>query len=409
MRFLRVSGLLREFKKQLATVALCLITVLSIAEADSTYRIGIILAFQTASTAEKIDAFNSAHDLHTARKIRLNDDAVNSLDFYLGALTALERSKESVEVFVYDNWNSDSVTTEILKHQELKTCDAIIGSVSSSSAKLVAEFCKQNKILNFQPFSPSKNLTANNPYHVKLAPTIDAHAEAMFLSVCDSFSGANVIIYTPNIDVSTSVAAHLDSLFKAYNTTAEIKFTVTLLNSKDMLVNEKKTTVREQLKSFKDNILFITAFEESFVNGNLRVLYPELKTDSIIVYGMPNWLNGDVLRLDYLNDFHTHITDAFNPDSPHAETFLFNHYYPETAGEDPTRFSYLGYDVTKFVLENFKQFGKNVHENLNGQHFTGAVYQFNIAPSLKGETLNYYENIKINVFSISDYQLRRVW
>lgn len=392
----------------LLTALCCLLSVTGFSQTDSTYRISLILAFQTQSTAEKLDAFTSAQDLTTARKVHLNEDAVNSLDFYLGALTALKRSKLAVEVLVYDNWNSDSVTTEILKNQELKKSDVIIGSVSSASAKLVAEYCKQNKIVNLQPFTPSKSLTTENPYHIKLAPTIDAHAEAMFHSICDSFLGANVIIYTPNSDKSTAVAAHFDTLFKAYNATDTSKFTVALLNSKDMLLNGKKTTVREQLNHSKANVLIITAFEESFVNGNLRVLYPELKTDSITVYGMPTWLNGDVLRFDYLNDFHTRITDAFNPDSPHAETFLFNHYYPEKAGEEPTRFSYLGYDVVDFVLENFKQFGKQFHQHLAGQHYTGAVYKFEIAENKKGDVLNYYENKNVSVFAIDNYLLRRV-
>lgn len=391
------------------SVAFCLLSVVSFAQTDSTYRIGLILGFQAAGTTEKLDAFENAQDQFTARKIRLNDDAVNSLDFYFGALTALQRSKVAVEVNVYDNWNSDSVTTEILKKEELKKCDAIIGSVSSASAKMVAEYCKANKIVNLQPFTPSKSLTAENPYHVKLAPTIDAHAEAMFHSICDSFAGANVIIYTPNSDKSTSIAAHFDTLFKNYNLTADTMFTVCLLNNKDMLVNGTKTTVREQLNHSRPNVLIVTAFEESFVNGNLRVLYPELKTDSIIVYGMPTWLNGDVLRLDYLNDFHTRITDAFNPDSPHAETFLFNHYYPEKAGEEPSRFSYLGYDVVNFALENFKQFGKKFQEHLAGQHYTGAVYKFDITPNMKGDTLNYYENKNVSVFAIDNYLLRRVW
>ena len=68
------------------------------------------------------------------------------------------------------------------------------------------------------------------------------------------------------------------------------KFTVALLNTKTMLVNGKKTTAAEQLKADKPNIFIITSFEESFVNGNLRVLNEKLKHDStVVVYGMPTW------------------------------------------------------------------------------------------------------------------------
>ena len=60
-------------------------------------------------------------------------------------------------------------------------------------------------------------------YYLKIAPTIDAHTDAMFNSIVDSFPGANVIIYTPEAEKSLSVAQRFDSLFLDYNKTAEQK------------------------------------------------------------------------------------------------------------------------------------------------------------------------------------------
>ena len=67
----------------------------------------------------------------------------------------------------------------------------------------------------------------------------------MFNSIVDSFPGSNIIIYTPNSEKSISIAAQFDSLFKDYNQTATRKFTVSLLNTKDMMLNGKKTTAKE--------------------------------------------------------------------------------------------------------------------------------------------------------------------
>lgn len=396
-----------------ASVVCCLSCVVSSAQTDSIFRIGLILPFQASSTVDRLEAYSNAHDLFTAHKIHLNEDAVTSLDFYQGVLEALSESKDSVkiELSIYDNWNSDSVTAEILKNPELKKLHVIIGSVSTSSAKLVADYCKQNKIVNIQPFTPSKSLTVENPYHLKLAPTIDAHADAMFNSIVDSFPAANIIIYTPDAEKSLSVAKRFDSLFRTYNKTAVQKFTVAFLNTKDMLLNGKKTTAVEQLKTDKQNILIITSFDESFVNGNLRLLHEQLAKDStIVVYGMPTWLNGDILRLDYVNDFNTRISDAFNPDSPHSETIVFNHFYTDNFGTEPSRYSYLGFDVMNFVFYNLKNYGNDFLNSIATQHYTGAVYKFDIAKNTKDKaTLNYYENRAVNVFMVENYLLKRVY
>lgn len=394
-------------------IVYCLLPTVSFAQTDSSYRIGLILPFQTSSTAEKLEAYSNAHDLFTAHKIHLNDDVVTSLDFYQGVLEAFNENHDSLKIVlsVYDNWNSDSVTQELLKMPELKKLDVIIGSVSTSSAKMVADFCKQNKIINVQPFSPSKSLTAENPYHLKLAPSIDAHIDAMFNSILDSFAGANIIIYTPNDERSLSIAKRFDSLLSDYNKTAEKKFTLALLNTKDMLLNGKKTTATEQLKSGKQNILIITSFDESFVNGNLRILHEQLSKDSTtVVYGMPTWLTGDILRLDYVNDFHSRISDSYNPDSPHSETFVFNHFYPENFGCEPSRYAYLGFDVMNFLFYNLSNYGKDFLDFVSTQHYSGVVYKFDIAKNLKNKTtLNYYENKEVSVFMVENYLLKRVY
>ncbi|HLP51541.1 MAG TPA: hypothetical protein VK154_11690 [Chitinophagales bacterium] len=395
------------------TVVCGLWSIASHAQADSTYRIGLILPFQTAGTAEKLEAYSNAHDFFTASRIRLDDDAITALDFYQGMLEALAESKDSfkIELSVYDNWNSDSVTTEILKKPELKKNNIIIGSVTTSSAKLVAEYCMANKIVNVQPFTPSKTLGIGNPYHLKIAPTIDAHADAMFNSLIDSFAGANVIIYTTDAERHLVIAKRFDSLLRDYNTTAEKKFTVALLNTKNMLLNGQKTTVTEQLKSGRQNVIIITSFDESFVNGNLRVLHDKLSHDStIVVYGLPTWLNGEVLRLDYVNDFHTRISDFYNENFAVVRPTPFTKLYADKFHTAPGRFAYLGFDVTNFLLYNLGEYGTGFPEFLATQHYTGAAYKFDIAKNMKDkETLNYYENTAVNVFMVDNYMLKRVW
>jgi hypothetical protein len=73
-----------------------------------------------------------------------------------------------------------------------------------------------------------------------------------------------------------------------------------------MMVDGKKTTAGEQLKTNKKNIWFIPSFDEAFLNGNFRILHSQLNAKNITVFGMPTWLNGDILRLDYVSTIFKH-------------------------------------------------------------------------------------------------------
>ena len=391
----------------------CCIAVSSFAQTDTTvYKIGLLLPFQSQNTDGKLDEILNAHDLYTANRIRFEDDALIALDFYQGLMQAATEDSDSVriELHVYDNWNTDSATSEILKKPELKKMDFIIGSVSSSSAKLVADFCKDNKIMNIQPFTPSKSLTSENPYHLKIAPTIDAHIDNLYQSILDSFPDANIIIYTPKNEKGMYLAERFDSLFNNYNTAAETKYHVVMINTTDMIANGKKVTLGELISPVKTNILIITSYDEPFVQSTLRSVYEKNTKDNLVVYGLPTWLGGDILRLDYINNLHTRVSDVFFADTAKAKTRYFIENFTNRYHADPSKYAYLGYDVLNFLFKSIKTYGKDFVPQLATQRYTGAGYKFDIAVNMKdANTINYYENNHVNVLKVEDYRLKRVW
>lgn len=405
--------IVRAFRNFLFTSILSLSALFSFSQTDTTlYKVGLLLPFQVQNTDNKLDEILNAHDLYTANRIRVEDDALIALDFYQGLMQSLHEDSDSVriELHVYDNWNSDSATSEILKKPELKTMDFIIGSVSTTTAKLVADFCKANKIMNIQPFTPSKSLTSENPYHLKIAPTIDAHVDNLYQSILDSFPDANVIIYTPKNEKGMALAQRFDSLFTGYNSTAESRYSLAMINTTDMLVDGKKTTLDELIKPGKTNILIITSYDEPFVQSTLRSIFEKNDKANLIVYGLPTWLGGDILRLDYINNLHTRISDAFFADTSKPKTRYFIENFSNRYHVEPSKYAYLGYDVLNFLLKSVKSYGKDFVPQLATQRYTGTAYKFDINASMKdANTINYYENNHVNVLKVEDYKLKRVW
>ena len=408
-----LNQIVTSIRHLLLTSIFLMVAQFSFAQTDTTlYKVGLILPFQVQNTDGKFDEILNAHDLHTANRIRFEDDALIALDFYQGLMQSLNEDSDSVrvELHVYDNWNTDSATSEILKRPELKTMDFIIGSVTTPTAKLVADFCKANKIMNIQPFTPSKSLTSDNPYHLKIAPTIDAHVDNLYQSILDSFPEANIIIYTPKNEKGMALAQRFDSLFISYNSTAETKYALAMLNTTDMIANGKKTTLDELINPAKTNILIITSYDEPFVQSTLRSIFEKNSKANLVVYGLPTWLGGDILRLDYINNLHTRISDAFFADTSKPKTRYFIENFISRYHAEPSKYAYLGYDVLSFILKSVKSYGKDFVPQLATQRYTGTAYKFDVNAAMKdANTINYYENNHVNVLKVEDYKLKRVW
>ncbi|MCW5908361.1 MAG: amino acid ABC transporter substrate-binding protein [Chitinophagales bacterium] len=388
----------------------CSASAKSQSDLEQNINIGLMLPFQTQSSLRDIEDFFNAPDYFTASRISLNSYSEEALDFYEGTRLALNKNEEKLHInlHLYDCWNNDSVTEAWLAKPELRELDILIGPSSTANARIVAEFCRKNKILNVQPFTPSKSLTAGNPYHIKLTSTIDSHVDNMFLSVLDTFSGDNIIIYSPESDASLSAAKRFDSLFNDFNKTSSAKFTVNYLTTKKLTA--EKRSVSSYLAPKKRNVLLITSFEGSFVNSTLRLLMDEKKHTDIVVYGMPTWLNSEVLRLDYVNSFNTRITAPFYADTTKSRTAAFVSDYQTTYAKQPTEMSYMGYDVMNFLLYALSTYGKNFTEDVTGERYTGTGYKFDIVRVTDSNgNINYYENRHVNVFRIADYRMERIW
>lgn len=375
------------------------------------YNIGLFLSLKADETYSDLSTLSASKDPLTAQRARLDEDARISLNYYLGTLQALENFNGpfKVNLKVYDTESKDSIVSDLLKKDEVKKLDVIVGPVNVSNARLVAEYCKQNHILNIQPFSPSKSLTTKNPYHIKLIPTIDAHIEAMAQSICDSFAGSNVIIYHPKSDMQNALAKNLDSLIKVFTIDTLHRTTVWDYNSSDQTVTSVKKSWPDLLKTGKTNVFVILSFDENFAQGTMRNLMDKREKYDLVVYGMPTWLNGEIMRLDYLDQFKVRITDIFYKDEQKEETQKFMEAFKANYHIEPPENAFLGYDVTNMVLTSLKDYGKDFPEKITTQRFSGTGFKFDVVRSKTGNELNFYENKHVNIFKVQDYQLIKVW
>lgn len=387
-------------------------------ERTGVLNVSILLPFSATSTLETVKAAVASKDnLHSLKLV--SNEAKTALDFYDGVLMALKKVEAEggnslkLKVNFFDTWASDSVVDELLKEKDIVNADVIIGPATHEGAKKVAEFCKQNKIVNVQPFSPSKSITSDNPYHVKIAPTIDAHIDNIMRSLADSFNSESIIIYTTNASSDLSAAKRLDSLLKNFDGPGKTHFKSTLVNISSLGTNGNKKTPADFLIPSQRNVAVACIFGEANAQTIIRQLFAS-KPD-VVIYGMPTWLNSEVLRLDYLNKLNARFTEQFFEDtasSTKAKDFIA--IYKEQHYSVPAKYAYLGYDVVNWLYKAAAE-DERFPMNLAGSFYAGAGYKFQFRMAEKAQESNkkrgidYFENTFLHLLRIENYALLKDW
>lgn len=380
--------------------------------------VSILLPFSTSNTLETIKLALAAKDnLHNLKLV--SNEAKTALDFYDGVLMALKEIESEgdnnlkLRVNFFDTWASDSVIDELLKEKDIVNADVIIGPATHDGAKKVAEFCKQNKIVNIQPFSPSKSITNSNPYHIKIAPTIDAHIDNIMRSLADSFSTNPIIIYTTSAASDLSAAQRLDSLLKNFDGSGKTHFNSTLVNISNLGTSKEKKSAADFLSTSNRNIAVACIFGEANAQTIIRQLFAA--KPNVVIYGMPTWLNSEVLRLDYLNKLNARFTEQFFEDTlTNSRVKDFVEKYKEEYFTAPAKYAYLGYDVLNWLYKEAAE-DEQFPFNLAGSFYAGTGYKFQFRIAEKSQDFNkkrgieYFENTFLHLLRIENYTLLKDW
>ena len=376
---------------------------------DSIIRVGLILPFEAQSSSDKLYASMGGNEAAKVDNTSLSEATQEALDFYEGLKYAITNSssRQKVSFYIFDSQNSDSLVQELVKDDSLRACDLIIGPTSANQAKIVSAFCKKYRIFNVQPFVASKSFSTENPYLVRFMPTIDAHLQKEYEMVMDSFSDANIIVYTTKRERDIMAARQLDTLFKSYNSINTHKLRYTFLNSGDSALPATKRALSYYILPKERNVVLMTCYDEPVVNSQLRTL-----KENVTVFGMPTWIDAEQIRVDYLNKDQCYFTDNFYVDSTKTKVIDFISGYVTANSQRPSRYSYLGYDAMRYLSVIFDKYGKDLKRGFDNESYDGLGFSFHISPVIRnaktsGEpVINYYTNTAMHLFHVSDY---KVW
>lgn len=330
-----------------------------------------------------------------------------ALEFYEGVLSALEKLKQegvSLQVQVYDTENDPDVVEQILQTPQLKAAHVILGPVYNRELKPVAAFAKKHKIYHISPLSPSGEVAEKNPYYLIANPSIEAQCAAIYKYIARSYGKKRIITVCGNKPNETTLA----NLFYHFGNPADAAnpdFTGYIPVSQITYTFQQAADLESYLSPTDDNMVVATSFDPLLIHDLSSKLNTLRSKYRITLFGMPNWLNMEIIDYGYMANLNLHLSLPFFQAKNDADNIAFRHYYFYTYKMQPSEYACRGYDLMLWLGRALKNNGRNFAQSPNEVNPKGLYTRFVFEPasanqynsSAKSFTLDFLENKFVNI------------
>lgn len=310
------------------------------------------------------------------------------LDFYSGAVVALNDAKEngmSFEIFSYDTEKTETSMTKSLNDSSLKNMDLIIGPAYSNQVGLISDFARINKILTLIPFSSKIYDIESNPFLFQFNPGRELETQKTIQIIQDKFTNANIIFVE-----LPSAAANDD--FGILQKDIQDELTLQNIEFQKIQINDS-LNILEAVQSDKKNLIFFNTSKINLVAFYLKLLRNSTDSSLITVFEPASWLESSIIKPQSIciSPFRKYYES--NTYSKYQSKYLelFN-YFPENA---MTRYDILGYDLMNYFIQYIFKFS-STSEKLRFPLYHGiqSDIQFQRSDKRSGFTNKQFETIQ---------------
>lgn len=335
---------------------------------------------------------------------------INNLRFvhyYAGMKMALEEFKNTsgipIQFDVFDTGEND-LSREILTDTKNTMPNVIIGPYKSDALKFSAEWAKKNETFLISPWISSSTITEKNPYYFQAKAGLNSHYQLINEHVRAHFPIENVVLVSRSKE---------DSKLKLFNGLTSDKGEM-----REEIISEEDLAARSEPlldKFFKPDvpIVFIlplaSSKDENYIYHFLRRVMSEKKNRPVYIYGLYKWLEMKTDITEYINTLKVRITISNFVDGTRAEVKVFKRKYFDLYREFPSEDALEAYDLTKYLITSFKNYGNQFYLNADESENDYLQTQFQFKPVYKygdSKEIDYYENKYIKLVEIRDNKFR---
>ena len=310
--------------------------VISDANLNKTFEIGVFLPF----------CQNLSDSAHITRRTN------SFLEFYSGVLLAAEKMSEAgmkLKLYVYDTYQDSKEVGKIVKKPEFLSLDLIIGPVFPENQKIVAELSAKNHIPMVSPLSSDSRFVATTPEYYQINPEKKIRLASTADYIVGKFEYQNIIMLNQGAN------------------SGDEKFILERLNQKLGEGNVSLYNIWAQdvvglegmLKADEENIIILIEGNEANVSLALTRLNTISKTNNITVIGLQEYVKMQSIDIEYLHNIRLHYLVPYFIDYRNSGVKTFLTKYRLEYGNEPTQYSFQGYDIALHFTASLGNSGKN--------------------------------------------------
>ena len=284
------------------------------------------------------------------------------IEFYEGILMALEQMSSMginarVELNVVDvTDNSAEGVQRAFQTHNVAQSDVVIALLFRDAFAKAAELSREAGVYIVNPMSTRSEICADNPYLVKIQPSMESQVKAMLDNMkAERPDGHLYIIHGGNAEKPV-----LNELKRQLNERGDIKYTLFNWSQSNKLTSTLKATPNCNVLSIYDQ----KADQMRVYVSNLLNRLSAIKSNSPTLYTLSDWTRDytdiDFSQLQLLN-YHTFSSNWDLSNNVHVD--FLTHFRDRFGSEPTSALAATGYDLTLYIVNGLSLYSNNFWTN----------------------------------------------
>ena len=311
------------------------------------------------------------------------------IDFYQGmqlASDSLARIGIKLEIVAYDTKRNLDTLRKILKYDELKSSDVLIGPLFADEFKIVSEFSEKQKIPMINPVTNNQEFLGSNKYALLFQPTFSTFGKKAAEFVASFNSKKPCIVYYEDTQKDSLMANAFVvrakelgtpiALFEAVNKETAPKILSALATPSAYDKWYKPTEFTKKKKSI--GCLFVASDNPLIFSKAINAV--EARGDSILIIGNESWIKDYSVDLNIYERLSV-IFMATNYTSDSNPAYIdFRRKFLAWHGNFPNtydNYAKIGFEFTWFLGQNLKLYGNDLLKNLKSTDNVEGIFATN--------------------------------
>ena len=319
-----------------------------------------------------------------------NEPMFSLVSFWEGAQMALdeyETSFQRINVVVKDITYDNEKLIRILEDEQLMSqVDLIIGPFFASQFEIASNYAKTHQIPIVNPFTSKQSILEDNEYVYKVQPSKESVAEMVNQYWRSEIPVSDILIWTERgADIPALRAC------EHYFTQLGIPY--------EFVLDDEKINIKKRLNFASHQVVFPFFQQNTTVIANMRGLGIENDFPNTVFVIPEEWLAIDALEVEYLNKLNVHFFSDCFVDENNDKTLVFISNFIERYNTPPDlkRFTFQGYDITKYFVELM------LHDfDESKVHYDPVAMKFNFRKTANGG----YENHGMFLLQLKDNKVQ---